>query len=96
MSTAIIVAAGAAAILAALGTLMRTARKSEEPGMYLYRCPECGQKVRYSARRAGRDALCPRCRHRCTLPATQQPLPPLEEAGQSQEHRRPIGLRRAV
>jgi DNA-directed RNA polymerase subunit RPC12/RpoP len=96
MSTTIIIAAGAAAILAAIGWMMRTTRKLDEPGMYVYRCPECGQKVRYSARRAGRDALCPQCRGRWVLPATQQPLPPLEAAGRPQQRKRVVGMRKAV
>jgi len=96
MTTAIIIAAGTTAILAAIGWMMRTTRKTDEPGMYLYRCPECGQKVRYSARRAGRDALCPRCRGRWVLPVTQQPLPPVEPTGRAQARRHVVGMRRAV
>jgi hypothetical protein len=34
-----------------------------------FRCPGCGQKVRYVASKAGRAALCPRCKQACTLPA---------------------------
>src|SRR5271165_4999305 len=96
MTTTIIVAAGTVAILAAIGWILRTARKPDEPGTYLYRCPECGQKVRYSARRAGRDALCPRCRQRCTLPLTPQPLADLEAAQRPRERKRVVGMRKAV
>jgi uncharacterized paraquat-inducible protein A len=34
-------------------------------------CPKCGQKVRYAARRSGREVSCPRCRHQWRLPATE-------------------------
>jgi len=37
-------------------------------------CEECGQKVRYSAEKAGRPGGCPRCKHRWILPLEPQPL----------------------
>jgi DNA-directed RNA polymerase subunit RPC12/RpoP len=97
MSTTIIVAAGIAVILAVVGwRMMRTARQPDQPTMYLYRCPNCGQKIRYAISRSGRKALCPRCKRRCILPSTPEPLPPLEEASRPHEGRRDIGLKRAV
>jgi DNA-directed RNA polymerase subunit RPC12/RpoP len=96
MTVIIIVVAVAVALLASIAWRMRRARPSDEPTMYLYRCTDCGQKIRYAASRAGREALCPRCRSRCTLPTTPQPLPPLPTAGQVLDSRRGIGLRRAV
>lgn len=37
---------------------------------YHFRCPGCGQKIRYSADKAGRAAACPHCRQRWTFPLT--------------------------
>ena len=96
MTVTIILAVVAAALLATLAWWMRGARPSDEPAMCLYRCTDCGQKIRYAASRAGREALCPRCRSRCTLPTTPQPLSPLPTAGQALDSRRGVGLRRAV
>jgi len=50
-----------------------------EPGSSLYfRCPWCGQKLRYVPRKAGRSGPCPRCLRPCTTP--QEP-PPVENDG---------------
>jgi DNA-directed RNA polymerase subunit RPC12/RpoP len=96
MTVTIILAVVAAALLVTIAWRMRSARPSDEPTMYLYRCTDCGQKIRYAASRAGREALCPRCRSRCTLPTTPPPLPPVPTAGRALDSRRGIGLRRAV
>jgi DNA-directed RNA polymerase subunit RPC12/RpoP len=47
-------------------------RPAGEETVHLFRCSACGQKLRYTASRAGRPALCPRCGERSTLP--QEPV----------------------
>jgi hypothetical protein len=49
----------------------------EEPSFF-FRCPGCGQKLRYLARKAGRSGQCPRCKQGCTFPTG-----PLESLGNS-------------
>jgi DNA-directed RNA polymerase subunit RPC12/RpoP len=91
----ILLTVAAAAILTAVGVLRRSGRQSVEPATHLYRCPECGQKVRYSAKRAGRDALCPRCRSHWALPTTPQPLK-LHRAARAGVRLQSLAPRRAV
>jgi DNA-directed RNA polymerase subunit RPC12/RpoP len=43
-------------------------RSAQAELFLLFRCANCGQKVRYLSSKAGREALCPRCRQRWTLP----------------------------
>jgi hypothetical protein len=74
MSVTILVGVATVAILAAVCCLLRASRRPREAAFHYFRCPDCGQKMRYAASRAGRDAICPRCRRRWTLPATPQPL----------------------
>jgi uncharacterized paraquat-inducible protein A len=70
-----LIVTGAVAILAAAAVnLIRWVRGTEEPAVHHGCCPGCGQKVRYAARRAGREAPCPRCGLWWTLPSTSQPL----------------------
>jgi hypothetical protein len=84
---AIIVAAG-------LGWLWAKSRQAEtsEP-FFTLRCPDCGQKVRYRASRAGRTALCPRCKRPARLPFS----PPVVGAQPAGPGRGPlkVGQRRA-
>lgn len=40
------------------------------------RCPGCEQKLRYSSNRAGKEAKCPRCATRFTLPSVARPVFP--------------------
>lgn len=69
-----LIVAGVAAILAAGAYFLRAPGRRGEPAVHHARCPDCGQKVRYAPSRSGREAMCPRCRRRWTLPATPQPL----------------------
>jgi hypothetical protein len=57
-------------------------RRRETEELYYFRCPDCGQKMRYAAQKAGRAAMCPRCHQRWVLPATPEALgePPAERA----------------
>src|SRR5260370_29030083 len=57
-----------AAVLAAGAYLLVRFRSRAEPVIYHFRCPICGQKLRYTADRAGRDAICSRCRASGPLP----------------------------
>jgi hypothetical protein len=59
----------AATILVAGGYAWLSVRHSRGAQSYLFRCPNCGQKLRYAARRAGQAGACPRCRERVTFPA---------------------------
>lgn len=40
------------------------------------RCPCCEQKLRYAHEKAGKEAKCPRCSHRFSLPAKPRPVAP--------------------
>jgi hypothetical protein len=73
MGVALVLLTGALVGVTALFWARR--RGGDEP-YHCFRCPGCGQKVRYLASRAGKSALCPRCRRCCVLPAT-----PRERAG---------------
>jgi hypothetical protein len=57
----------------------KRARTPQQEPYYFCRCSHCAQKIRYLASRAGREASCPRCQKRCTLPfeaQTRVPDPP--------------------
>jgi hypothetical protein len=75
MVPTLVLLAVAAASLAAVGLVWAGRRARREEPYCVFRCPGCGQKVRYQARKAGRAALCPRCRRPWTLPAGPQDLP---------------------
>src|SRR5262245_20471060 len=57
-----------------MGTLFYLVRRrpSDSAAYHAFRCPGCGQKVRYLATKAGRPAKCPRCRGLWTLPTNPQ------------------------
>jgi hypothetical protein len=62
-------------VLAASGTFRWVRSHNPEAEKYLlFRCPHCGQKVRYLASKAGRPGMCPRCRQQWTLPTAPPPL----------------------
>jgi DNA-directed RNA polymerase subunit RPC12/RpoP len=63
---------GMLAVLAVVGYRFLRSRSAPET-VFHARCPECQQKVRYSARMAGRRLQCPRCHSRLSLPADPQP-----------------------
>jgi hypothetical protein len=46
----------------------------EKPSFY-YRCPKCKRRIRYFARLAGRNALCPACSYAIVLPDPNKPDP---------------------
>ena len=86
----LILLAGAAT--AGVYVVLRAQRPRAEP-IYHFRCPACGQKLRYSASRAGRAAICTRCSQRLTLPLKSssndsRPHTPAQEA-----ERRAMALR---
>jgi hypothetical protein len=84
------------AIVGMVAYVVRASRRVEEPSFHYCRCPGCGQKVRYAASRAGRQAGCPRCPRQWALPATSEPLAKAELAGASPWPRRGIVLRRSA
>jgi hypothetical protein len=64
-----------------------------KPEFHYWRCPDCGQKLRYLAAKAGRAALCPLCRRRLTLPRRPEELSPaLDASGGYQVRLSPRGL----
>lgn len=81
--------AGTVAILALVGYLVVRLYAPSEEMFYFFRCPACGQKLRYLAHKAGRSAICPRCRRSVTLPATPQSVAKPE----SPAHSYPVGRR---
>ena len=70
-------------IAAAAGVLMQRSRR-RQARRHVFRCPECGQKIRYAAARAGADGACPRCWKRVTLPVNPPPLDDKVPAGRYQ------------
>jgi len=64
--------AGTGGILATGALVWARLRKPKEEKFCNFRCPGCGQKVRYLTSKAGRAAMCPRCRQRWTLPSDPQ------------------------
>jgi hypothetical protein len=89
-----LVGVGAVAMGMTAGYFLRGARRAEAPVVHRCRCPRCGQKVRYAACRASRDAMCPRCLRRFSLPSTPQPL--AEPAVVGRTYRRGLALRRTA
>jgi DNA-directed RNA polymerase subunit RPC12/RpoP len=69
-----IVFAGAGIVLAATGIWLRR-RPVREEVFHVFRCQACGQKIRYQAHKAGRKAVCPRCKQCFLLPTTPQLAP---------------------
>ena len=86
LSLAVVVLATAGAIL-----YVRRRQPQEEP-YYYFRCPECGQKVRYLASKAGRECMCPRCGKKWTLPRQPQPFDPAAYSADGYQLR--VGQRR--
>jgi hypothetical protein len=66
---------GAAGLAAGAYVAIRN-RSPKKPAICHFRCPTCDKKLRYTADRAGRPAICPRCRWVGPLP-----LNPLDERG---------------
>lgn len=46
---------------------LRSQPGKEEPSYY-FKCPGCKQKLKYRARQAGHEGMCPRCSQRLTFP----------------------------
>jgi hypothetical protein len=59
-------------VLVGIGYWLVHARSAQEGRFQSFRCPGCGQKLRYLTEKAGRIGICPRCKARCTFPATTQ------------------------
>jgi len=52
-------------------TLLQRRREERQQG-YHFRCPGCGQKLRFGKRDQGRRVMCPRCLKTCTLAEVKQ------------------------
>ena len=72
MPTVIVASTVAIAALVAGVFFVLRARKPKAEVMYHFRCPQCEQKLRYAASRAGRPAMCTRCTWRGLLPLKPQ------------------------
>jgi len=72
MPTLIVVSVVAFVALAAGVYYVLRARQPKAEEMYHFRCPQCEQKLRYAASRAGRPAMCTRCTWRGLLPLKPQ------------------------
>jgi DNA-directed RNA polymerase subunit RPC12/RpoP len=61
-------------LVAGAGRLVLCLARRRQAVHHVFRCPACGQKIRYAAARAGTVGGCPRCWKKVTLPATPQPI----------------------
>jgi hypothetical protein len=66
---------GAVAALGAAAYVWSRALRPEAPAALSWRCPHCDKKVRYPPAWAGRDAGCPGCKRRLTLPDSPSAAP---------------------
>jgi DNA-directed RNA polymerase subunit RPC12/RpoP len=65
---------GTGALIVTLGyVISRFEGKKSEP-RFLYRCPKCQIKIRYTQTYAGKPGKCPRCKTNWILPDRQEPL----------------------
>jgi hypothetical protein len=69
MSLTLILLAGT---IGGAAVLIWARRPAAEETYHIFRCPSCGQKVRYLASKSGRASGCPRCLQRWHLPTTPQ------------------------
>jgi ribosomal protein S27E len=66
MLVAIVLLVATSIVGVGLSLWMRS-RRPEEEQFLRFRCPGCGQKLRFLASKAGRDSRCPQCQQRFTL-----------------------------
>jgi hypothetical protein len=52
-------------------------RPAPEELHHVFRCPRCGQQLRYPRSAAGRVGMCPGCGRRCTMPSGPSALLPV-------------------
>jgi DNA-directed RNA polymerase subunit RPC12/RpoP len=71
MYLAVIAIVGLVGVGAASYWFASRRQPAQEP-VNLYRCSDCGQKLRYLASKAGNAGMCPRCRNRFIFPETSQ------------------------
>lgn len=63
-------------LIAGTGTILYFRPRAAKRKQYLaFRCVKCRQKVRYLSKKAGQNAMCPRCGMRCTLPTELEAKP---------------------
>src|SRR5438552_2695384 len=65
-----LVVLGTVASLAGGAYFLVRSRGRQPVAFPCFRCPACGQKVRYASEKAGRAGTCPRCKERWALPTT--------------------------
>jgi len=91
MATVVLLSVGAVLFLAA-GCIWYGRRPPGEKCYFFGRCPKCNQKLRFLAEKAGKRALCPRCKEPWTLPAAAQRATAAPAAG----HDARVGFGRLV
>ncbi len=64
----LVLAAIAGAVLTAAAGYFYLKRRAVPEAVLHFRCKHCGQRLRYSAGRAGRRIMCPSCLRACSLP----------------------------
>lgn len=70
MDTLVLLALGAAVVVAAgVWVYLRQRAPTEEP-FYHFRCPGCKRRLRYRARQAGHKGECSNCGRGLTFPPT--------------------------
>ncbi len=61
-----------ATIVAGTGCTLLRRRMEVRERAYHFRCPSCGQKLRFGRREQGRRVMCPRCLKSCTFAEVNQ------------------------
>jgi DNA-directed RNA polymerase subunit RPC12/RpoP len=76
MSILAIVLVSVVALLAGANIYVywRNRPKKVQETVYHFQCSNCGRRLKYRARQAGNQGMCPQCRHRCVFP----PIPEKE------------------
>jgi LPXTG-motif cell wall-anchored protein len=93
MEPAMLIALVGVGLLLAAGSLWLVRRRAKSDPLCHYRCPRCGQKLRYHRSRSGKPAACTRCFFEFVLPATPVALDSTLPDGHPRwgEPRRPVG-----
>jgi hypothetical protein len=90
-----LVVLGVGASLALGGYFLARPRSGQHAAFHCFRCPACGQKVRYASGKAGRAGMCPRCKGRWSLPAAPSSSSLVTDGQRLQPVGRRLALRRS-